>query len=330
MLAADAEGHEITTVEGLGTPEKLSPLQAAFVECDALQCGFCTPGFVVVGHRAAPAEPEPDASNRSRTAWPATCAAAAPTAACSRPCRRPRRPRAEPWLSHAPPKARRPHDQAHGQGRLRGAAASRSRSSSPRATSSPGTSTRSCASSRDGTRGSTGPPRSPARPSTPSTSTCPACSGAAWSRATVPAGEIVKIDTSQGRGAAGREGRLDDRVTHVRFAGQDVAAVAATSPELAEDAARLIRVTYDERPYVDRPPEGDGGRRAARLRAGRDARPAGRGRARATARGNVVGPGGAARAARRRREGPGRGRGRASRPPTTSRSTPTRRSRRTA
>ena len=48
-------GHEITTVEGLGTPEKLSPLQAAFVECDALQCGFCTPGFVVVGHRAAPA-----------------------------------------------------------------------------------------------------------------------------------------------------------------------------------------------------------------------------------------------------------------------------------
>jgi aerobic-type carbon monoxide dehydrogenase small subunit (CoxS/CutS family) len=49
MLAADARGHEITTVEGLGTPEKMSPLQAAFVECDALQCGFCTPGFVVAG-----------------------------------------------------------------------------------------------------------------------------------------------------------------------------------------------------------------------------------------------------------------------------------------
>jgi len=49
MLAADAVGHEITTVEGLGTPEKMSPLQAAFVECDALQCGFCTPGFVVAG-----------------------------------------------------------------------------------------------------------------------------------------------------------------------------------------------------------------------------------------------------------------------------------------
>lgn len=49
ILAADAEGHEITTVEGLGTPEKMSPLQAAFVEKDAMQCGFCTPGFVVAG-----------------------------------------------------------------------------------------------------------------------------------------------------------------------------------------------------------------------------------------------------------------------------------------
>src|SRR5260221_5144818 len=49
MLAADGVGHDITTVEGLGTPEKMSPLQSAFVECDALQCGFCTPGFVVYG-----------------------------------------------------------------------------------------------------------------------------------------------------------------------------------------------------------------------------------------------------------------------------------------
>jgi xanthine dehydrogenase YagT iron-sulfur-binding subunit len=47
MLAADAAGHEVTTVEGLGTPERMSPVQAAFVEKDALQCGFCTPGFVV-------------------------------------------------------------------------------------------------------------------------------------------------------------------------------------------------------------------------------------------------------------------------------------------
>jgi aerobic-type carbon monoxide dehydrogenase small subunit (CoxS/CutS family) len=47
LLAVDAVGREITTVEGLGTPELMSPVQKAFVECDALQCGFCTPGFVV-------------------------------------------------------------------------------------------------------------------------------------------------------------------------------------------------------------------------------------------------------------------------------------------
>ena len=47
MLAVDAQGKKITTVEGLGDPEHLSPLQEAFVEHDALMCGFCTPGFVV-------------------------------------------------------------------------------------------------------------------------------------------------------------------------------------------------------------------------------------------------------------------------------------------
>ena len=59
LLAADAEGHEITTVEGLGTPEKMSPLQAAFVEKDALQCGFCTPGFVVAGTALLAKHPNP-------------------------------------------------------------------------------------------------------------------------------------------------------------------------------------------------------------------------------------------------------------------------------
>jgi len=47
IMAWDAVGHEITTVESFGTPEKLSPAQAAFVECDGYQCGFCTPGMVV-------------------------------------------------------------------------------------------------------------------------------------------------------------------------------------------------------------------------------------------------------------------------------------------
>jgi xanthine dehydrogenase YagT iron-sulfur-binding subunit len=46
VLAVDATNKAITTVEGLGSPEKPNAVQAAFVEHDALMCGFCTPGFV--------------------------------------------------------------------------------------------------------------------------------------------------------------------------------------------------------------------------------------------------------------------------------------------
>jgi xanthine dehydrogenase YagT iron-sulfur-binding subunit len=46
MLAIEAEGRKITTVEGIGTPEKMNAVQKAFVNHDAQQCGFCTPGFV--------------------------------------------------------------------------------------------------------------------------------------------------------------------------------------------------------------------------------------------------------------------------------------------
>jgi len=47
MLAIEAIGRKITTVEGLGTVEKMNDVQKAFVDHDAQQCGFCTPGFVV-------------------------------------------------------------------------------------------------------------------------------------------------------------------------------------------------------------------------------------------------------------------------------------------
>ena len=47
LLAMQAEGAEITTIEGIGTPDKLHPMQAAFRECHALQCGFCTPGMIM-------------------------------------------------------------------------------------------------------------------------------------------------------------------------------------------------------------------------------------------------------------------------------------------
>jgi carbon-monoxide dehydrogenase small subunit len=47
MLAVQADGAEVTTVEGLATPEGLHPIQQAFVEEHGLQCGFCTPGFLM-------------------------------------------------------------------------------------------------------------------------------------------------------------------------------------------------------------------------------------------------------------------------------------------
>jgi aerobic-type carbon monoxide dehydrogenase small subunit (CoxS/CutS family) len=48
VLAVDATSKKITTVEGLGTPENPNAVQAAFVENDALMCGFCTPGFITM------------------------------------------------------------------------------------------------------------------------------------------------------------------------------------------------------------------------------------------------------------------------------------------
>ena len=47
MLAVQADGSEIGTVEGLGTVDALSPLQQAFQQCHGLQCGFCTPGMLM-------------------------------------------------------------------------------------------------------------------------------------------------------------------------------------------------------------------------------------------------------------------------------------------
>ena len=59
MLAATADGAEITTVEGLSTGERLHPLQAAFREAQGLQCGFCTPGMLMIAHELLRENPAP-------------------------------------------------------------------------------------------------------------------------------------------------------------------------------------------------------------------------------------------------------------------------------
>ena len=60
MLAVQAQGHEVTTIEGLGTPEHPHPLMSAFSEMHGLQCGFCTPGFILSAHEYLRENPRPD------------------------------------------------------------------------------------------------------------------------------------------------------------------------------------------------------------------------------------------------------------------------------
>ncbi len=59
-LALMHEGDDIVTIEGLGSPDALHPLQAAFVKRDAFQCGYCTPGFVLMTNQLLDQHPDPD------------------------------------------------------------------------------------------------------------------------------------------------------------------------------------------------------------------------------------------------------------------------------
>jgi len=59
VLGAEAEGREITTVEGMASADQLHPLQAKFIEHAALQCGVCTPGFLVAAKVLLERNPNP-------------------------------------------------------------------------------------------------------------------------------------------------------------------------------------------------------------------------------------------------------------------------------
>jgi carbon-monoxide dehydrogenase small subunit len=59
VLALEAAGHEVTTIEGIGEGAALDPVQQAFVEVGAVQCGYCTPGMVLVTHALLARDPAP-------------------------------------------------------------------------------------------------------------------------------------------------------------------------------------------------------------------------------------------------------------------------------
>jgi aerobic-type carbon monoxide dehydrogenase small subunit (CoxS/CutS family) len=65
-LAIDAQGHAITTIEGLAQNGQLTPVQQAFIECDALMCGFCTPGMVLATTALLAENPKPSIDDVKR------------------------------------------------------------------------------------------------------------------------------------------------------------------------------------------------------------------------------------------------------------------------
>jgi aerobic-type carbon monoxide dehydrogenase small subunit (CoxS/CutS family) len=62
VLALQAQDKEIETIEGLGTPEHLHPLQQSFINCGAVQCGFCTPGMLMSSAALIRKNPAPSAA----------------------------------------------------------------------------------------------------------------------------------------------------------------------------------------------------------------------------------------------------------------------------
>ena len=59
ILAVEADGTEIVTIEGLGGPDNLSPMQKAFIDAGAVQCGFCTPGMIMAAQYLINTNPDP-------------------------------------------------------------------------------------------------------------------------------------------------------------------------------------------------------------------------------------------------------------------------------
>ena len=89
VLAVQADGAEVTTIEGMGTEDDLHPLQEAFWKNHGLQCGYCTPGMIMAGGRPARRRTRTRARRRCARRSRATSAAAPATTTSSRRCSTP-------------------------------------------------------------------------------------------------------------------------------------------------------------------------------------------------------------------------------------------------
>ena len=88
VLALECQGKAIETVEGLARGATLHPLQAAFADLGAAQCGYCTPGILMTAKALLENEPNPSSEQNQGSASPATCAAAPATSRSSKPSRK--------------------------------------------------------------------------------------------------------------------------------------------------------------------------------------------------------------------------------------------------
>ena len=75
VFAVEADGGTVETIEGIGTPEHLHPLQQAFIDAGAIQCGYCTPGMIMTAKALLDRTPHPTREEITRQCR-ATCAAA--------------------------------------------------------------------------------------------------------------------------------------------------------------------------------------------------------------------------------------------------------------
>ena len=66
ILAVQADGAEITTIEGIAQNGELHPIQEGFWECHGLQCGFCTPGMIIAAHQLLERNPKPSEADIRR------------------------------------------------------------------------------------------------------------------------------------------------------------------------------------------------------------------------------------------------------------------------